>query len=79
MTNFFRIHPQDLAIDFLEFVGRTKGAEHLKVQSGHLNLLQYYNVDVLVFLATAITLLVYTLIRILQTCLSNTRAKTKTE
>ena len=68
-----------MAIDFLEFVGRTKGAEHLKVQSGHLNLLQYYCVDVLVFLATATTLLIYTILRILQTCLSNARAKTKTE
>ena len=78
MCDFFpRIHPQDVATDFLEFVGRNRGADHLKVASGHLSLLQYYSVDVLVFLTSVIVAVVYTIFTIFHSLLRHTRVKPK--
>ena len=45
-----RHSPLDNAVWLLEYVSRTKGAEHLKMASRNLNLLQYFCIDVLVFL-----------------------------
>lgn len=35
------------AIWLLEFVSKTKGAEHLKLSSRHLNLIQYFCLDII--------------------------------
>jgi len=67
-----RIHPQEVAINFLEFIGRTKGAEHLKVQSGHLNFVQYYCIDVIIFLLSATFTLIYIPFLLFKSCLLNT-------
>jgi len=72
-----RIHPQDVAVDFLEFVGRTGGAQHLKVQSGHLNFVQYYCVDVLLFLGTIVMTFGYGLVLALKTLIISAKIKTK--
>ena len=40
-----RNHPMDDAIWLLEFVSKTQGAEHLKLSSRHLNLIQYHSLD----------------------------------
>ena len=66
---FFRIHPQEVAIDFLEFIGRTNGAEHLKVQSGHLNFVQYYCIDVIIFLFSTTSTLIYFIFLLVKRCL----------
>ena len=38
------------AVWLLEFISRTKGAEHLKLSSRNLNLIQYLSIDILLFL-----------------------------
>ncbi len=43
-------HPMEEAVWLLEHVGRTGGAEHLKLGSRKLNLLQYYCLDCVAFL-----------------------------
>ena len=40
----------DDAIWLLEFISRTNGAEHLKLSSRNLNLIQYLSIDILLFL-----------------------------
>lgn len=42
-----RHHPMEDAIWLLEFVSKTKGAEHLKLSSRHLNLIQYFCLDII--------------------------------
>ena len=37
--------PMENAIWWLEFLSATKGAEHLKLSSRHLNFFQYYSID----------------------------------
>ena len=66
-----------MAVDFLEFVGKTKGAQHLKVQSGHLNLLQYYSLDVLAFLLVLLLSGVWVLVYLVRSCVTGNRDKTK--
>ncbi|XP_041573307.2 UDP-glucuronosyltransferase 1A1 isoform X3 [Taeniopygia guttata] len=50
------IHPLDLAVHWVEFVMRHKGAPHLRPAAHDLNWVQYHSLDVIAFLA-AITLL----------------------
>ena len=73
----FRIHPKKVAVDFLEFVGRTGGAEHLKVASGHLNLAQYYSLDTAACLVATISLLLGLVMAMLRKCVASTREKLK--
>ncbi len=47
-----RQHPMDEAIWLMEYVSRTKGAEHMKLGSRKLNFIQYYSLDVIGLLAT---------------------------
>ena len=37
--------PMDNALWWLEFLSETKGAEHLKLSSRHLNFVEYYSLD----------------------------------
>ncbi|XP_021395298.1 UDP-glucuronosyltransferase 1A1 isoform X3 [Lonchura striata] len=50
------IHPLDLAVHWVEFVMRHKGAPHLRPAAHDLNWVQYHSLDVIAFLV-AITLL----------------------
>ncbi|NXA77096.1 UD11 glucuronosyltransferase, partial [Thryothorus ludovicianus] len=50
------IHPLDLAVHWVEFVMRHKGAPHLRPAAHDLNWVQYHSLDVIAFLA-ALTLL----------------------
>ncbi|NWR44140.1 UD11 glucuronosyltransferase, partial [Regulus satrapa] len=50
------IHPLDLAVHWVEFVMRHKGAPHLRPAAHELNWVQYHSLDVIAFLA-AVTLL----------------------
>ena len=38
-------HPMDRAIWWLEYLSVTKGANHLKLSSRHLNVIQYFSLD----------------------------------
>ena len=42
--------PLDSAVWLLEYVSRTKGADHLKIESRNLNLLQYFCIDTITFI-----------------------------
>lgn len=59
------------AIWLLEFISKTRGAEHLKLSSRNLNLIQYLSIDILLFLylvlQTVIVLLRRLFMRRLQT------------
>ena len=72
-----RTHPQDVAVDFLEFVGRTRGAQHLKIKSGHLNLVQYYSLDVITFLLISLLTISWLLLCLLRSCWAGGKHKTK--
>ncbi|NXH45975.1 UD11 glucuronosyltransferase, partial [Dicaeum eximium] len=50
------IHPLDLAVHWVEFVMRHKGAPHLRPAAHELSWVQYHSLDVIAFLA-AVTLL----------------------
>jgi len=60
-----RTRPMDDAVWLVEYVARTRGAEHLKVNSRHLGLLAYYSVDVLVILGSSLAALIFCLYHLL--------------
>ena len=55
-----RHSPLERAVWLVEYVSRTKGADHLKIASRHLNLAQYLLLDLALFVAV-ILLTVYCL------------------
>ncbi|XP_063256070.1 UDP-glucuronosyltransferase 1-6-like isoform X3 [Prinia subflava] len=50
------IHPLDLAVHWVEFVMRHKGAPHLRPAAHDLNWVQYHSLDVIAFLAAIVLL-----------------------
>ncbi|NWV82284.1 UD11 glucuronosyltransferase, partial [Dasyornis broadbenti] len=50
------IHPLDLAVHWVEFVMRHKGAPHLRPAAHDLNWVQYHSLDVIAFLAAVLLL-----------------------
>ena len=54
-----RTSPLDDAVWMLEYVATTKGANHLKLPSRHLNLLQLYSVDSITVLFITIGILLW--------------------
>ena len=44
-------NPLERAIELIDLVTKTRGADHLKVASRHLNLIQYFCLDVIAFFA----------------------------
>ncbi|NXT66520.1 UD11 glucuronosyltransferase, partial [Chaetops frenatus] len=50
------IHPLDLAVHWVEFVMRHKGAPHLRPAAHDLNWVQYHSLDVIAFLAATVLL-----------------------
>ncbi|NXS71585.1 UD11 glucuronosyltransferase, partial [Pandion haliaetus] len=50
------IHPLDLAVHWVEFVMRHKGAPHLRPAAHDLNWIQYHSLDVIAFLLTVVFL-----------------------
>ncbi|XP_057234648.1 UDP-glucuronosyltransferase 1A1-like isoform X6 [Malurus melanocephalus] len=53
------IHPLDLAVHWVEFVMRHKGAPHLRPAAHDLNWVQYHSLDVIAFLAVVVLLSLY--------------------
>ncbi|KAM6396575.1 UDP-glucuronosyltransferase 1A1-like isoform 2-T2 [Pluvialis apricaria] len=50
------IHPLDLAVHWVEFVMRHKGAPHLRPAAHDLNWIQYHSLDVIAFLVAVVLL-----------------------
>ncbi|XP_074728602.1 UDP-glucuronosyltransferase 1A1-like isoform X5 [Strix uralensis] len=50
------IHPLDLAVHWVEFVMRHKGAPHLRPAAHDLNWIQYHSLDVIAFLLAVVLL-----------------------
>ncbi|KAJ7425158.1 hypothetical protein WISP_24721 [Willisornis vidua] len=53
------IHPLDLAVHWVEFVMRHKGAPHLRPAAHDLNWVQYHSLDVLAFLLAVLLLFLF--------------------
>merc|ERR1712117_233311 len=74
-----RTRPMDDAVWLVEYVARTKGAEHLKVNSRHLGMLAYYSVDVLAILGSTLVVFLFclynTLPHLLRACRSSRKQK----
>ena len=51
--------PLEKAVWLVEYISRTKGAEHLKISSRHLNLMQYLLLDQALFVAVIFVTLCY--------------------
>ena len=74
-----RSTPMDDALWLIEYVGRTKGANHLKLASRHLNIFQYYSVDsgVCIFLGVLVFFYIfYKLFVRLMSCCDSAKQKT---
>jgi hypothetical protein len=56
------------AVDLLEYVAQTGGAEHLKVSSRHLNLAEYYCLDCILLLLFCCLLAVFAIARCFHFC-----------
>ena len=54
-----RHSPMEEAIWLIEYIGRNKGANHLKIASRHLNWVQYYCIDSLAFLVAMAVVMSY--------------------
>ena len=68
-------HPMDESIWLLEFLSKTSGAEHLKLESRNLNFIQYNCIDVMIFLIFT----VYLVSKCLKLFCCKAKTKTKTE
>uniref|UniRef100_A0A8V5H6U7 UDP-glucuronosyltransferase n=1 Tax=Melopsittacus undulatus TaxID=13146 RepID=A0A8V5H6U7_MELUD len=53
------IHPMDLAVHWVEFVMRHKGAPHLRPAAHDLNWIQYHSLDVIAFLMAVVLLFLF--------------------
>lgn len=51
--------PSERVIEFIEYMIRHKGAEHLKLGSRHLNFIQYFCLDTLAFIFFVLMLVSY--------------------
>ena len=56
LMDLARHSPLEDAVWLVEYVSRTRGAEHLKISSRRLNLMQYLLLDVALFVAVSILL-----------------------
>ena len=64
-----RYPPLEKAVWLVEYVSRTKGAEHLKMPSRRLNLVQYLLLDQALFVALILLTLCYACRKVVQTIL----------
>ena len=61
------------AIWWLEYLSGTKGAEHLKLSSRHLNFIQYFSLDFLFI----VFMLLFLSLKLVMFCISGKRQKKK--
>ncbi|NWQ69949.1 UD11 glucuronosyltransferase, partial [Neopipo cinnamomea] len=62
------IHPLDLAVHWVEFVMRHKGAPHLRPAAHDLNWVQYHSLDVMAFLLLVLLLSLFILLKCCLCC-----------
>ncbi|XP_074824341.1 UDP-glucuronosyltransferase 1A7-like isoform X6 [Natator depressus] len=62
------IHPLDLAVYWVEFVMRHKGAPHLRPAAHDLNWIQYHSLDVIAFLLAAVLVTVFISLKCCLSC-----------
>lgn len=60
------VKPMDLAMFWIEFVMRHKGAKHLRTESYKMSRIQYFSIDVVAFLLAVVLLLLAVLISVLK-------------
>ena len=66
------------AVWLLEYISATKGADHLRLSSRHLNFFQYHSLDVILFLTIAVTLILSVVIKLFRvTCCSGKKGSEK--
>ena len=70
-----RYPPLEKAVWLVEYVSRTKGAEHLKISARHLNLVQYLLLDQALFGAVILFTLCYACRKVGQTMLDKRRKR----
>ena len=77
MKTGMKQNPMENVIWWLEYLSKTKGANHLKLSSRHLNIIQYFSLDFLFIVA--ITL--YIIVKFLKSMVCKTKSaeKSKTE
>ena len=62
------IHPLDLAVHWVEFVMRHKGAPHLRPAAHDLNWIQYHSLDVFAFLLAVVLLSLFISVKCCMFC-----------
>uniref|UniRef100_A0A668AI52 UDP-glucuronosyltransferase n=1 Tax=Myripristis murdjan TaxID=586833 RepID=A0A668AI52_9TELE len=73
------IKPLDLALFWIEFVMRHKGAAHLRTESYKMPWYSYHSVDVIVFLAGVVLFILGTFAAIIKCLCSRLRLRTKSK
>uniref|UniRef100_A0A7N9AM22 glucuronosyltransferase n=1 Tax=Mastacembelus armatus TaxID=205130 RepID=A0A7N9AM22_9TELE len=71
------VDPLDLSVYSTEFVMRHKGAKHLKSVAHDLNWFQYFNLDVIALLATAVLVFIVVTVKCFKICLQKLGRKRK--
>lgn len=71
------IDPLDLSVYWTEFVMRHKGAKHLRAAVHDLNWIQYFCLDVIALLATAVLMFVIVTVKCLKLCYRKLSRKRK--
>ncbi|XP_036622173.1 UDP-glucuronosyltransferase 1-2-like isoform X3 [Trichosurus vulpecula] len=69
------ISPLDLAVFWIEFVMRNKGAPHLRPAAHDLNWIQYHSLDVIAFLLAIVLTVVLIALKCLKFCFQNCFSK----
>ncbi|XP_068959187.1 UDP-glucuronosyltransferase 1A1-like isoform X3 [Petaurus breviceps papuanus] len=62
------ISPLDLAVFWVEFVMRNKGAPHLRAAAHDLNWIQYHSLDVMAFLLAIVVTVVFIVVKSVKFC-----------
>ncbi|XP_048810184.1 UDP-glucuronosyltransferase 1A1-like isoform X14 [Lagopus muta] len=62
------IHPLDLAVHWVEFVMKHKGAPHLRPAAHDLNWIQYHSLDVFAFLLAVVLLILFISVKCCMFC-----------
>lgn len=71
------ITPMDKAIFWVEYVMRHKGAAHLRTEAYKMSWFSYYSVDVVLFLLTVVTVLLFSVMVLLRSLCCRNRRKLK--
>ena len=75
-----RHHPMEDAVWLLEYISATRGADHLRLASRHLNFFQYHSLDVMAVYGAIFAIFAYVSVKILRCmCCGRSKRKSKLE